>query len=51
MRRVFGELVRFIWLQRKFWLVPVVFFLMLLLVLVVLSVKGGVVAPFIYPIF
>ncbi|HUF28139.1 MAG TPA: DUF5989 family protein [Gemmatimonadaceae bacterium] len=51
MRKVFGELGRFIWTQKKFWLIPVVFFLMLMLVLVVLSVKGGAVAPFIYPLF
>lgn len=51
MRRVFVELSRFIWVQKKFWLVPVVFFLVLLLVLVIISVKGGVIAPFIYPLF
>lgn len=51
MRKVFGELGRFIWVQKKFWLVPVVFVLALMLVLVVLSVKGGAVAPFIYPLF
>ena len=51
MRKVFAELGRFVWTQKKFWLVPVLFFLMLMLVLVVLSVKGGAVAPFIYPLF
>jgi hypothetical protein len=51
MRKVFAELGRFVWVQKKFWLVPVIFFLMLMLVLVVLSVKGGAVAPFIYPLF
>jgi hypothetical protein len=51
MRKVFGELGRFIWVQKKFWLVPVLFVLALMLVLVVLSVKGGAIAPFIYPLF
>lgn len=51
MRKVFAELGRFIWTQKKFWLIPVVFFLMLMLILVVASVKGGAVAPFIYPLF
>lgn len=51
MRKVFAELGRFIWTQKKFWLIPVVFFLMILLVLVIASVKGGAVAPFIYPLF
>lgn len=51
MRKVFGELGRFIWVQKKFWLIPVLFVLAIMLVLVVLSVKGGAVAPFIYPLF
>jgi hypothetical protein len=51
MRRVFVEVGRFVWMQKKFWLVPVLFFLVLMLLLVVLSVKGGAVAPFIYPLF
>ena len=51
MRRFFVELSRFIWVQKKFWLVPVVFFLVLLLILVIASVKGGVIAPFIYQLF
>ena len=51
MKKVFGELGRFIWVQKKFWLIPVLFVLAIMLVLVVLSVKGGAVAPFIYPLF
>lgn len=51
MKKVFAELGRFIWLQKKFWLIPVMVVLALMLVLVVLSVKGGAVAPFIYPLF
>jgi hypothetical protein len=42
---------RFVWTQKKFWLIPVLFFLTIMLVLVILSMKGGVIAPFIYPIF
>ena len=51
MKKVFAELGRFIWVQKKFWLIPVLVVLALMLVLVVLSVKGGAVAPFIYPLF
>ena len=51
MMKVMSELGRFVWVQKKFWLIPVVFFLVLMLALVVLSVKGGAVAPFIYPLF
>jgi hypothetical protein len=51
MKRVFSELGRFIVTQKKFWLIPVIFFLIVLLILVVLSVKGGAIAPFIYPLF
>lgn len=51
MKKVMSELARFVWVQKKFWLIPVLFFLVLMIILVVLSAKGGVVAPFIYPIF
>ena len=51
MKKVFAELGRFIWIQKKFWLIPVLVVLALMLVLVVLSMKGGAVAPFIYPLF
>jgi uncharacterized protein DUF5989 len=51
MKKVMSELTRFVWVQKKFWLIPVLFFLLLMIILVVLSAKGGVVAPFIYPIF
>lgn len=51
MRKVFFELARFILHQKKFWLVPIVVMLAVMLLLVILSTKGGVVAPFIYPLF
>lgn len=51
MLKVFRELLRFIWTEKKFWLIPVLLFLLVMLVLVVLSVKSGAVAPFIYPVF
>ena len=51
MRRLLTELGRFIITQKKFWLVPVLFVLLLMLILVILSAKGGVLAPFIYPLF
>jgi hypothetical protein len=51
MRRLLSELGRFIVTQKKFWLVPVVLVLVVMLALVILSAKGGVLAPFIYPLF
>ncbi len=51
MKKVFLELGHFVRSQKKYWLIPVLFFLALMLLLVVLSVKGGAVAPFIYPLF
>ncbi|HET9010299.1 MAG TPA: DUF5989 family protein [Gemmatimonadaceae bacterium] len=51
MRRLLSELGRFILTQKKFWLIPVLLVLVLMLVLVILSAKGGVLAPFIYPLF
>lgn len=51
MKRVFFELGRYVWTQKKFWLIPVLAFLLIMLALVLLSVKGGVLAPFIYPLF
>ena len=51
MLRVFSELGRFVVVHKKFWLIPVLLFLALMLVLVLVSVKGGAIAPFIYPLF
>ena len=51
MRKVFAELGRFIWVQKKFWLVPIMLVLGVMLVLLLLSAKSGVLAPFIYPLF
>ena len=51
MRKVFAELGRFVWLQKKFWLVPILMVLVLMMLLLLLSAKSGVLAPFIYPLF
>jgi hypothetical protein len=45
-----AELWRFIRVRRKFWLLPILIFLVVLGGLVVLT-KGSVIAPFIYTIF
>jgi len=47
---ILRDLFRYIFAQRKFWLMPVVLFAILLGGVVVLS-KGSVVAPFIYAMF
>ena len=44
------ELWQFLKARKKFWLLPVIVFMLLLGVLVVL-VEGSVVAPFIYTLF
>lgn len=51
MKKVFVELGRFVWLQKKFWLMPILLVLALMMVLLLLSAKSGVLAPFIYPLF
>jgi hypothetical protein len=45
-----GELFRFMWTQKKFWLFPMVLVLAIFGVLFVLS-QGTAVAPFIYTLF
>ena len=49
-----GEFVRELWgflrERKKFWLVPILLFLLLIGVLLVLS-QGSVMAPFIYTLF
>jgi len=48
-RGLLGEYVDFLWSERKWWLAPVVFFLLLASGFVVLGGSG--LAPFIYAIF
>lgn len=51
MQKVLLELVQFVLSQKKFWLIPVLIFLALMLVLIILSLKSGAAAPFLYPLF
>jgi hypothetical protein len=51
MLRVLKELVRFVVTQRKYWLAPVLIVLAILIVLVLISLKAGPAAPFLYPLF
>ena len=46
-----AELWRFIRIQKKFWLLPIVFMMVVFGGLVLLTTSGSVVAPFIYTIF
>lgn len=45
-----NQLFGFLWRQKKFWLIPIVIILFLLIVLALLG-EGSVLAPFIYSIF
>ena len=48
--RVIVELFEFLKVRKKWWLMPIVFFLILLGALIVLT-QGSALAPFIYAIF
>ncbi|HYE95682.1 MAG TPA: DUF5989 family protein [Rubricoccaceae bacterium] len=48
--RILGEFWQFLRVRKKFWLAPIVFVLLLLGVLIV-SVGGSPLAPFIYALF
>ncbi|MBK7105562.1 MAG: hypothetical protein IPH62_09795 [Ignavibacteriae bacterium] len=48
--RIIVELWEFLKIRKKWWLLPIVFFLVLLGVLIVLT-QGSALAPFIYAIF
>lgn len=45
-----GELVRFVLMRKKFWLVPTILMLVILGGLLIFS-QGSAIAPFIYTIF
>ncbi|HPI36524.1 MAG TPA: DUF5989 family protein [Ignavibacteriaceae bacterium] len=47
---ILGELWQFLKIRKKWWLTPIVIFLVLLGALIVLA-KGSALAPFIYAIF
>lgn len=48
--RILAELLRFLWLRKNYWIIPIVLFIGLLGLLVV-AAHGSVVAPFIYTLF
>jgi hypothetical protein len=45
-----SEFLRFLMIRKKYWLFPIIFFLLVLGGLVVLS-QGSAVAPFVYTLF
>ena len=47
---VFGELLRFLWQRKLWWLIPMVVVLMLFALLVVFASTSGI-GPFIYTLF
>ncbi len=50
MRSIIFEFLKFIFIRKKIWLFPLVFFLLLFGLLIILT-EGTAVAPFIYTIF
>ena len=47
---VIGELFSFLWKRKRWWLIPMVSVLILLVVLLVFA-QGSAIAPFIYTLF
>jgi hypothetical protein len=47
---MFGEILRFLVHEKKWWLIPLILILLGLVGLVVLT-EGSALAPFIYPLF
>ena len=47
---IFKELLSYLWVRKKWWLVPIVIFLILLGGIIILN-QSAVVAPFIYTLF
>jgi len=48
--RILGELLRFLWKRKLWWLTPMIVVLILFAVLLVFA-QGSAVAPFIYTLF
>ena len=48
--RILGELLRFLWKRKLWWLTPMIVILILFAVLLVFA-QGSAVAPFIYTLF
>jgi hypothetical protein len=47
---ILGELLRFLWRRKLWWMIPMVLMLLLLATLIVFG-QGSAVAPFIYSLF
>ena len=47
---VFGELLRFLWARKLWWLIPMILALLIFGVLIILG-ASGVLSPFIYSLF
>lgn len=47
---VFGELLRFLWKRKLWWMIPMIVFLMLFGFLIIFS-QSSALAPFIYSLF
>jgi uncharacterized protein DUF5989 len=48
--RIIGELLRFLWVKKLWWLIPIIIILILFGLLLFLP-GGSAIAPFIYPFF
>jgi hypothetical protein len=48
---IIGELFRFLWRRKQWWLLPLVAMLMVLGVLFALASSSSAIAPFIYTLF
>jgi len=44
------EMWKYLYLKKKLWLFPI-FFVLIIIGLILISVQGSIFAPFIYPIF
>jgi hypothetical protein len=47
---ILGELLRFLWQRKLWWLIPMIVALILIVILLVFA-QGSAVAPFIYTLF
>jgi hypothetical protein len=47
---ILGELMRFLWARKLWWMIPMIIVLILIVVVLVFA-QGSAVAPFIYTLF
>jgi hypothetical protein len=47
---IFGELLKFLWQKKLWWMIPMIIILMLFVVLLILGATSGI-GPFIYSVF